>query len=113
MHDLRLGPPVDTGEYMGPLLNGNPLHAGSCSDGVHGCGHCNVAVRNLSDEQIQSLGIKIKDKCEWCKKEVHIRELTGTTDVDEGCTTVYQVCSKCRKKYNEALHRELINNPYW
>lgn len=43
--------------------------------------------------------------CDWCKQDK-----TGVShmrDIDEGmCGPVYNVCSDCRKKYNDALRAE-------
>jgi hypothetical protein len=102
MHDFSLGPPVDVGEYTGPMLNDKPLHKGNCEDGVYGCQRCNYAARELTDEQLTEIGWPTKGHCDWCNKEVPARDITGLKPRDEP-SVYYEVCMECRKKYNKEL----------
>jgi hypothetical protein len=121
MHDFRLGPPVDIGEYAGLLLEGKPLHPGNCEDGVYGCRKCNQRFRLLSEEQRAKLRDPENpkwraepnptDTCDWCKKTVPIRDIQGLRPWDEpGC--YYEVCKDCKDKHDRELHNECDRDVY-
>ena len=103
MHDFTLGPPVDVDGYDGPLLDGKPLHEGNCEDGVYGCRMCNRAAGRLTDEELDKIGWQKTFHCDWCKKEVSIRELNGVRPWDEGGAVYYEICDACKKNYNQSL----------
>ena len=113
MHDYSLGGPVDVGEYDGLLLDGKPLHKGSCEDGVYGCRACNSAMRFLSDEDLKKLmtrdgepaDVRTTDICDWCNKEVSIREISGVQPWDEP-SCYYEVCRSCISSYHRELRKE-------
>lgn len=105
MHDFSLGGPVDVGEYTGPLLEGEPLHGGSCEDGVYGCRACNRAASTLTDEQLESIGWPTTCRCDWCKKDVKVAEISGVRPWDEP-DCYYEICKSCRKSYDDELRRE-------
>lgn len=107
MHDFSLGGPVDVGEYAGPLLNGKPLHGGSCEDGVYGCRRCNGAARRLTDEEREAIGWPATGYCDWCHKTVPVSEMSGVRPWDEGGSTYYEVCGKCRERYDADLQAEI------
>ncbi len=113
MHDYSLGGPVDAGEYEGFLLEGKPLHAGNCTDGVYGCRACGNALKSLSDDELKKLvdqdgepaDVRTTDTCDWCNKEVSFRDISGLRPWDEP-SCYYEVCSSCRKKHDDELARE-------
>ncbi len=102
MHDFSLGGPVDVGDYDGPLLDGKPLHGGNCEDGVYGCRKCNRAASSLTDEQLKSIGWRTTEMCDYCKKEVPIKEISGLRPWDEP-SCYYEVCSDCRTKHDKSI----------
>ena len=102
MHDFSLVPPVDVGQFDGPLLDGKPLHEGSCEDGVYGCRKCNRAMRTLTDEQLKSMGIETETSCDWCKKRVSLRNIFGIRPWDEP-SCYYEVCGSCKGKHDKEL----------
>lgn len=107
MHDMSLGAPVSVGEYTGPLLKGKPLHSGSCEDGVYGCRMCNSAARALSDEELKSIGWPATSFCDWCKREVSVREISGIRPWDES-GTYYEVCTDCYDRYRQGEREEAL-----
>lgn len=79
MHDLSLGPPVDTGERRP-----GATHSGNCSDGVYGCHRCWNTANNGEGTQFA---------CDWCK----VTALTRVTQAwDE--RVLYALCGKCQVK---------------
>lgn len=112
MQDDTLGPDVsDCGEP--PSLNGEPLHAGSCSDGVYGCRSCFRALRRLTDEQRLQWQAEHQEgpdtwqsSCEYCHKRVDIRDTSLLRPWDEPSCT-YEVCSSCRQEHDADLRREI------
>jgi hypothetical protein len=105
MLDLTLGT-VDIGDYNGPLLDGRPLHGGSCEDSPYGCRKCNAAARMLKTEQLVAIGWPVSDSCDWCKKDVPSQEISGLRPYDEP-SIYYEVCDCCYRKYQKDLE-ELI-----
>lgn len=96
MHDMSLGAPVDLGAYDGPLLEGKPLHLGSCEDGVYGCRSCNSAARRLTPDQLKAIGWPESDTCDWCHKDAPISDMRGLRPWDEPC--YYEVCKSWPRK---------------
>lgn len=105
MHDFTLGPPVDTGEYGGPLIDGRPLHEGSCEDGVYGCRSCNAASRKLTDEQLTALGWPCTGECDFCHAHVHVRDICGLMDHEDH--TYHEVCRTCKDRHVRAVLKEI------
>lgn len=115
MHDFSLGGPVDVGSYDGLLLDGKPLHEGTCEDGVYGCRKCGSALRYLSPEEREKLRDPNnpewraepdpKQMCDWCNKEVPIAHIGGVRPWDEP-SCYYEICRECRGKYNRSLDEE-------
>ena len=99
MHDFSLGPPVDVGRYDGLLLDGKPLHSGNCEDGVYGCRKCSGAMRRLSPEQLEQLGVEDSQECYWCNKSVPLKDICGLRPWDEP-SVYYEVCTECWHKHN-------------
>lgn len=106
MHDYSLGGPVDVGEYCGPMLDGKPIHTGNCEDGVYGCTKCNRASRELTTEQLQSIGFETHQNCDWCKKRFPVADISGIRPWDEP-SCYYQVCTECRAKHARELQDEI------
>ena len=105
MMDLALGGPVDEGEYLGPLLNGQPLHDGNCSDSVFGCMRCTAVISSLSDEERAEIGHEdYMSSCDCCKEETLSSELSFLKPWDEP-GVVYLACSKCCRVHDEELAR--------
>lgn len=104
MHDFSLGPPIDIGEYDGPLLNGEPIHSGTCEDGVYGCRRCNSAIRCLSKEDRATLGIEDTQSCDWCRAEVDVSDIVGVRPWDEP-SVYYEVCWDCKSKHDSSIPR--------
>lgn len=107
MHDFSLGPPIDVGQYDGPLLDGRPLHNGNCEDGVYGCRMCNSAARHLTNEQLEAIGWPTTGSCDWCNKVVPTKELDGIRPHDEP-SCYYEVCNSCYSAHQKEL-RELAD----
>jgi hypothetical protein len=101
MLDLSLGV-VDVLSYDGPLLEGKPLHSGSCEDSTYGCRRCNSAARTLTNEHLVAIGWPTTNNCDWCKKECPAQEVSGLRPYDEP-SCYYEVCRTCRSKYNAEL----------
>jgi len=101
MHDFTLGPPVDVGEYEGPLLHGVPLHKGSCEDGVYGCRKCGNAATKLSDEELDLIGWPRTTSCDWCHKDVRTQDIRGARPISEGGHCYYEVCKDCYTRNRE------------
>ena len=106
MHDYSLGAPVDVGQYMGPLLDGKPLHTGNCTDGVYGCSSCNAASRSLTADQLKTIGWSTEQNCDWCKKLVSVQQIHGIKPWDEP-SIYYEVCTDCKKEHDKELQREI------
>lgn len=106
MHDYSLGGPVDVGEYAGPMLDGKPLHRGSCEDGVYGCTMCHSASKHLTEAQLKSIGFLTHQNCDWCKKSFPVKDISGIRPWDEP-SCYYQVCNGCRAKHNKELQDEI------
>lgn len=106
MQDYSLGAPIDVGEYAGPLLDGKPLHRGSCEDGVYGCTMCHRASKHLTDEQLRSIGFQTHQNCDWCKKKFPVKDISGLRPWDEP-SCYYRVCSGCKAKHSRELQDEI------
>ena len=110
MHDFSLGGPVDMGEYCGPLLKGQPLHPGSCEDGVYGCRRCGNVISGLSTEELKEIGAEDRFSCDWCKKEFPLKERNGIRPWDEP-SCYYEVCDGCKRKHDDDLRKEFAPDP--
>jgi len=109
MMDLSLGGPVDDcGDP--PIVNGKPLHAGSCNDSVYGCTRCLSASRRLSDDDLKALGWETTGTCGGCSAVVHVRDLRLTSWWDEP-SVKQELCGECRKKDAASLAAE-CNDDY-
>lgn len=108
MHDFSLGPPVDVGEYCGPLLDGKPIHKGNCEDGVYGCRSCNSAARHLTDEQLVELGWPTTGTCDACNAVVPVKDICG--DFDHEDRTYREVCRSCKDKISAAVLKEIATD---
>ena len=105
MHDFSLGAPVDVGEYEGPMVDGEPLHRGSCEDGVYGCRRCSRAARMLPPDKLKELGWG-DQPCAWCKKMVRFAEICEVRPWDEP-SCYYEICRSCRAEYDYDLRQEV------
>lgn len=106
MFDLSLGGPIKERGYGGPLLRGKTLHEGSCWDSPSGCSFCNDAATLLSDEDLTSIGRRTITECEWCKKDVSIRDIRRIRPSDEGGSVEYEVCGECSSKHYKREEEE-------
>ncbi len=107
MHDFSLGGPVDLGEYDGLLLEGKPLHKGTCEDGVYGCRKCKQVLKTLTPEEREKLRdpqnpewraeLNPKQSCDFCHKSVPVSEIVGHKPWDEP-SCYYEVCYSCARK---------------
>jgi hypothetical protein len=95
MYDKSLGGDVDAEQYDGPFIDGKPLHAGNCRDGVHGCSRCRNAVFGLSDDQKSKLGDGWAEDCDWCHKTFAPGVCAETRSSDE-IGVFYILCPECR-----------------
>ena len=105
MHDFSLAPPVDIGVYEGPLLKGQPLHPGTCEDGVYGCRRCGDAISLLSSEELKEIGVEDQFHCDWCKNQFPLKEKRGIRPWDEP-SCYYEICGACDRKHHRSLMRE-------
>lgn len=105
MMDYSLGGPVSLGCYDGPFVNGEPIHKGSCSDGVCGCTACANALAWLPederpllvDEQGEPWPIDWRTHCEWCGKESDLSDMAFHRPSDEP-SCMYHICDACLTK---------------
>jgi len=104
VHDFSLSPPVDVEEYAGPMLNGKPIHDGTCEDGGYGCRRCNVAARGLTDEQLTTINWPLTGHCDFCHKEVSTRDICGHMDHEDHCYN--EICKECKGRYTAAVAKE-------
>lgn len=85
---------MDLCEYQGPMVDGRPIHKGSCNDGVYGCSKCNTAIRFMEPEARAAAGLEETTFCEACKKNRPVDEVMERPISDEPGST-WMICDSC------------------